>query len=540
MADQHLTFRIGSVFQGEGFKKAQKTIGDVNSGAARAAEAAEKLGGAMGGLDTSATKAFGALSSMLTSIMSLNAIAIVTQGGLIAINLVMEDMQKKAEAAAAAADELRKRVDAAFTAAVKDNAAGLNAEIKAIAGDFERITKQAVAFEAAMSGLKGSVATGGIINLEVEKINAMIDAQTDAQRQAIEAEYNLKIATEKAAASREQWSDKIAAADAAIVANTERAAILEKQLNAIAENRAKVEESMLAAKQSGSDKWRTLQDELNRLDERAAQLTSQLNDAKDSTLTLEAKRLQTIQDAENAEAQMTIAIRQAEMKQNDLGKAMAERAAAEVKAADAAEEAAEAAEQQKELAELRAEGAELQRAANKATADVAKAEREYQAALAAYNANFHQNALVEGMNFEDGLLRGGAPVWKAKGQVEQRMAVFDIEKAIKDGAILTVKQLRQVEKDAGKRAKERTKGVWEAMTQEKQKYEQLQEKSRKTWSKQDQEFAAAYEKLRDTAEAQKKDLEAKKQRLQEAKEREEKTQQSIISIAQKLDKLGLK
>ena len=545
MAEQHLKFQIGSAFNGEGFKQAREAVGNVNPGAARAAEAAEKLSSAMGGLDTSATKAFGALSSMLTSIMSLNVTAIVTQGALIAINFAMEAMQKEAKAAEEKANALRESVERAFDKAMKENVSELAAEIKTISGDFERVTKHAEAFTAALNGLKGSIATGGIINLEIEKINAMSAALSEEMKSSVEAEYNFKIATAKAAASREEWTGKIEAADAAVAANRERTAIAEKQLAAVQEARAEMEETLAAARQSRSEKAGALADRVAELTEQEAALTEKLNAARDAEHVALISREKTLQDAANAEAEHALALetlkaRELEQAEAAAAKAKATREAAEAEAARA-EILRREREEKEEEANLRKEAADIQRDLNKAAQDRVAAEKAYSAALAAYKANFTNNVLTEELGgFGNGLLKGGTIPVTIRNKIEGRVTAQGVEDALKNGVVNSVKELRELQNKLAGDARQETDRRWTTAQNERRTYERLRKQSEKARSEWGKKFMADYEKVQAAAEMQKKDLEEKEARLAEAKRREEKMRDDIEAIAKKLNDLGLK
>ena len=545
MAEQHLKFQIGSAFNGEGFKQAREAVGSVNTGAARAAEAAEKLGSAMGGLDTSATKAFGALSSMLTTIMSLNATAILTQGALIAINFAMEAMQKEAEAAAEKANALREAVDKAFARAMKQNAEDLSLEISAIAGDFERVTKHAEAFTAALNGLKGSVATGGIINLEIEKINAMSAALSEEMKSSVEAEYNFKIATAKAAASREEWAGKIEAADAAVAAGRERTAIAEKQLAAVQEARAEMEEALAVARQSRSEKAGALADRVAALTEQEAAFAEKLNAARDAEQVALVTREKTLQDAANAEALHALALetlkaRELEQAEASAAKAKATREAAEAEAARA-EILRREREEKEEEANIRKEAADIQRDLNKAAQDRVAAEKAYAAALAAYKANFANNVITEELGgFGNGLLKGGTIPVSVRNKIEGRITAQGVEDALKNGVVNSVKELRELQNKLAGDARAATDKRWTTAQNERLTYERLREQSEKARSEWGKKFMADYEKVQAAAEMQKKDLEQKEARLAEAKRREEQMQTDISKISKKLEYLGLK
>ena len=62
MANQGITFSIGSVFNGEGFNAARKSVGEMSKSVKQAASASQQLAGAVGGMNNAASKAAGAMS----------------------------------------------------------------------------------------------------------------------------------------------------------------------------------------------------------------------------------------------------------------------------------------------------------------------------------------------------------------------------------------------------------------------------------------------------------------------------------------------
>jgi phage host-nuclease inhibitor protein Gam len=128
----------------------------------------------------------------------------------------MKALNEKVEKVKKEYEELRKAEEKAFSDSFKTRVAGIQKEIGDLTGDFERLIKQTNDFTAALNGLRGAQNQGGILALEVEKMNALLAAHGEAERQAIEQTYALKIAMEKAAIAQEEGALKIEAANAAI------------------------------------------------------------------------------------------------------------------------------------------------------------------------------------------------------------------------------------------------------------------------------------------------------------------------------------
>lgn len=540
---QKISFEIGSTFSGEGFRQAQASVGNMNNNIKSAASTASQLSSAFGGLDASAVKSMRAITGMINSLVTLNATAIITQAAMIAISVYVEKCNKEMEALKERSEALKASVDKAFDRAVAGQIKNVHDEIKSISGEFDRITAQATAFAAALSGLKGSVATGGIINLEIEKVNEMLRAHSDAEKETIEATYNLKIATAKAAASREQWNDKIEAAHNAVVSNAERVANCDKEIAIIQQKRADLEEARLQLVGSNSDKAEKLAATIAQLAAEEEAIRTKQNDLRAKGNLLLVQEQKTMVDSENAEKEMALAITRATAKVTDVEHAAEKMAEKEAQAALAADKEAKAreerAEQMKLERDMQKEAAAAQKEVNEAAKEVADAERALATAIAQYEQDFANNKFAESI-FGDDRKKGLAVPVKIDGAIKAEVVSHDLEKAINDGLVRSVKDMDQFNRDRAKQIEKEERERWHQLKQEKQKYDRLMERNRKTWSRQDADFVKKFEKLRDTAEAHKKAIDDAKQRLQIAQQRERDNHQNLADIKKKLEDLGLK
>lgn len=545
MADNHLQFRIGSVFSGEGFKAARASVKDLNGGMNAAMGAAEKMSASLGGLDTSASKAMGALTGMLGSLLTLNATAIITQGAMMAITLYTTKLKEEAEELTKRSDALKASMAKTFSAALTKDVAATTQEVARISSEFERVTKQAAAFTAAVNGLKGSIATGGIVNLEIEKVNALLEAHSDAERQAIEATYSLKIAHEKAAATEEAWNAKIDAAHQAYVDNETRVAKIDEQLSVIAAKRNELE-SMITATRGEfgevSKQGLEMQKKVNELNVKEAELRQAQNDALDRQKILAIDEEKVRQDALNAMGQATAAVKQAELADQKLTEAKSEREYKEREARDAAElkAAADRADKERaeELAAVRQEAADIQKEVNAGAADLKSAQAAYAEALRKYEANFAENKMWEAFHGAEVKPLQGLNL--GAGGLDATMVENAVKNAIANGEVRTVADLNKFQRMAQREARNKITQARSQFGREKQRYEALQERNRKTWSKQDADFVAKFEKLKEAAEAQKKDLDDKKARLAAAQKRDEDNHKNLEKIAKQMEALGLK
>lgn len=532
---QKINFEIGSTFSGEGFKAAQATVKGVTSDIRSGVAAASQLSSAFDGLDASTAKSMRAMTSLMQSLVTLNATAILTQAAMLAISAYVNKCNEEMERLQERSEALRASVDRAFSKAVAGQIAEVNAEIKAIAGDFDRVTRQATEFAAAMGALKGSVATGGIVNLEIEKLNALMAAHSKAEEDVIAATYDLKIATAKAAAAREQANGKVEAAHAALVANEEKIALCDKELAVVTEKIAHLREARSQFESSSNAQAQKLDAAIAQLVAKEEAIREQQATLMGQTNTLRVKEQTAIVEAETAEKQMALTVAKAQIKVIDVEHASDQLAEKEAKLALETEKKAAA---MKEEEEVRKEAAEAQKAVNDAAKDVAAAERAYAQALAEYEKNFADNKFSEDIFGQD--KKGLAVPVKISGTVKAEVVSHDLEKAINDGLVRSVKDMDRFNRDRAKQIDKEEREKWNQLKREKQKYDQLMERSRKTWSQQDKDFVKKFEKLRDTAVAHKKAIEDAKKELEEAKKREKDNHDNLRDIKKKMEKLGLK
>lgn len=542
MAEERLKFTIGSAFSGEGFKAAQQSVQSMNGSIKKGAATAAQMSAALGGLDASASKAMGAMTGMIGALVSMNATVIITQAAMLALNAYISKMNEEMEELTKRTEKLKAATDKAFSAALTESVANTRKEVASISSDFERITKQANAFTAALEGLRGSVATGGIVNLEVEKVNALLEAHSEAERQTIEATYNLKIAHEKAIAVEQAWSEKVEAANQAVIDSKNRVASIDEQLAKLGEDRRALEETMLAAKASGEEKWRDIQAQVNKLKDEEAALEQKRLDTMAETDVLEVKAQQAKQDAVNAEQQATVAVKNAELAEQKLTEAKHNREVSEQAAKEAADLDKAAADRDRaareEEARVREEAKTIQQEVNDGAKDLKDAQREYAEALRKYEANFADNKMWE--SFFGALVKPLQSLNLGGGGLDQAMTEQAIKNAIANGDVRTVKDLDRFARDAQRAARNQISQSRTQIGREKQRYERLMDQNRKTWSKADADFVQKFEKLKAAAEAQKKDLDEKKARLEAAKKRDEDNHKNLEEIAKRMKELGLK
>lgn len=534
----NITFRIGSVFEGEGFKKARQEVANVNSEVKKGMSAASQMAGSFAGMDASASKAMQALTGLVGAIATFNVTAIVSQVTMMAINAYFAEMKEKAESAMKAANELKASMEKAFSSALTERMSSVNKETKKLSDDFNRITKEANDFAAALEGVRSSQASGGVLSLQVEKLNALMAAHSDAERATIEASYNLKIAIERSANVEAEWQQKIEAANQARVDNNNLIANVDKQLAIVSEERRSLEETMLAAKASGDGHWIEIQKQVNALKEKEEALEQQKISAEEQNQILDLRLQKVKQDAENAQTQATIEIRNAELAEVKLTEAKHNRQVKEEAAADAAylDEQAKVLDAQ----EVKT-AAEIQADANKAARELAAAERDYAKKLAEYNAGDIIRDMAQGLVGKGGL-GGGKNLFPVDVQKSVQTAVADqrVDDAIRNGAVNTVKDADRLQRQAMREARDMISKNQGQQLREAQRYKRLQEMNPKALASSDKAFMAKYEKIQQAAEKRKQDLEKAKKAVEDSEKKVEENNKTLKSIDKKLDKLGLK
>lgn len=543
-AVQNIMLKIGSAFDGEGFKRAQRGVGELNNGIRGAMGVVGGFSAVLGGIDTSAAKAIGAVSGMIGTLVSLNAAAILSQGIMLAFTAKINKCTKEIEELQKKSADLKASVDAAFNKTLSASVSDVHDEMKSIVGDFDRITAQANAFTAALNGLNASAATGGIIDLEIEKVNAVMEAETEQQRKLVAAEYDLEIATRKAADSRQAWEGKIAAADKAIEDNGKRVALYDEQRAALSAKIAELEEDRIGFLEVDKTKAKAIADEIAKLKAEEAQLAADQNVLREKAKALEVTAQTVRQDAVNADKQMTLATMNATAKINDL-KAAAEAAAKAEKEAAAKqaeenrikEEKAAAAKEEKDALQ---QGKDAQSKANDAARQLADAEQAYADAIAAYMADFAGNQIRDSI-FGANTMKGGmsAPMAIGKGIVDGVVAHEKAER-LKNGGFGSVRQMNEFDRDRSKQLAQDARRENFQLMKEKQQYDKLVNTPAKLRSDADKKFMRDFEALQDAQNKKRQDIIDKEKALQDAQEADRKAREDLHAIRQKLDKLGLK
>ena len=541
MAEHNLTFRIGSTFSGEGFKKAQQAVASVNGEIKRGTGAMNGMSRIFGELDMSASKTLLAVGGLAQAVASFNVVAIALQVGqklvLETVDKYFEQMKSKADRALESANALKASMEAAFSATLSKQIGDFSATFGGIVKQFDETTRAANAMTAAINGLASANAKGGIASLQIEKINALLEAYSDEERALIEQTYNLKIATQQAADVEYENTQKINAAHQAVVDSNERINAIENQLAATQEERARLEDVAFTAKMSNDEHYLKIQEQVDKLKADETKLLEQ-RIAEEKNGQLLAVKEQTVrQEAANAQAAATLQVKQAELagkKLEEAEKKSAEEFDAFLRAQvkkleDATDHSADSLE---EYAQALDEQTELEKKAKTAASDLAAAQREYAGALKAYNSHINQNLFNE-----TGRLGDAA---NAKARQDAAAAVA-VEQGLADGTIRNSWQQHQAEMAAARAQRDYESSPEAAqIKRDAQRYDRLKEKNEKTLSPADKKFLEDEEKRRNARDAERNKLNEAQRKKEEAEKADEQAKKDIAAIRKKLEQLGLK
>ena len=100
MAEQKLTFSIGAVFNGKGFDAAKKSVGEMSKSVKQAASASQQLAGAVSGMNTSASKAAGAMAGLFSVLASGSITTMAVAAAVMLLNKKMGELQEAQQEAA--------------------------------------------------------------------------------------------------------------------------------------------------------------------------------------------------------------------------------------------------------------------------------------------------------------------------------------------------------------------------------------------------------------------------------------------------------
>lgn len=530
MADNSIMFKIGSVFQGEGFKKAQQAVGSMNGKVKQATGTAGQLAHALGGLDSSASKAVGAVSGLVQSFLTMGVAGAAIQGVMLGVNFLISKMNEENKKTKESIDKVTKVLDDMGKQSPK-YLEELNDELKSIEGNFDAITAKANAFGAALEGVRAANANGGLVDLEIEKLNAILGAHSEAEVKTIETTYALKAAIEKSANIEAEWSVKRANAAEAVEEAESKIANIDEQLAAVEAKRATAEEKMQRYREQGDQRWVEVQKELVGIIKKSGELERKRITAEMDLETAKKLEEKTAIEAANASKSAKTAILQAEIAEKNLAEANAKRKREEEAAAEAAREKAradrDAAQLQHEREVAMKEAKTIQERVNESSKNLAKAQDELWKAIDEYKKNWADNKLYEAAS--QGVIGLGDRPGLAKTMSEEA-----INKAINDGKIRTVRELDRFTRETERANRDRISEEVGQLNRERQRFERLTNPDgtrRKGLSKADQKFLDDYETIQERARRDAEKIKQKEADVVAAQEASRQASQDLKTLA---------
>lgn len=272
MADNNITFKIGSKFSGEGFKQAQKAIEDNRKEIASSVRGLGELTSVLGNVSPHAATAVSAVKKFSSAFVAGGIVGGTIQLALTGISFAVE---KTADCFKEAAEATRR-----YAEILKNNLLG---SIESSASGFKRLQdemsksgSQARDLLAVLNGEVAHNAANKIYQIHVETINKITDNMTETEKAVILAEESRKVAIIKATAAEEQAANAIDAANTQLNASmkvkeaaSERAAAADKALADLTEQcgeyvskRRQVENYLATQEQRFADGQIGLQDVL--------------------------------------------------------------------------------------------------------------------------------------------------------------------------------------------------------------------------------------------------------------------------------------
>ena len=172
MANQGITFSIGSVFNGEGFNAARKSVGEMSKSVKQAASASQQLAGAVGGMNNAASKAAGAMSGLFSVLASGSITTMAVAAALMVLNKKMGELQKAQQEAAeasaalqAALEKLKAAKERAFDEQLNDKVASMKSHVQELADEFARVAKNAEEMRQAVAKTQNAKDRGAILSM---------------------------------------------------------------------------------------------------------------------------------------------------------------------------------------------------------------------------------------------------------------------------------------------------------------------------------------------------------------------------------------
>lgn len=537
MAEQGIVFRIGSKFSGEGFRKAQQQTLALNRTVKSSVGQMGALASAFGGLDQSCAQSMGAIADMMGNLVTLNLTGIAAQGVMFALSKYIDDLNRRLEEAKSRTEALKAATSAAFSNELSRQFSDAASEASNLVSEFDRITKSANSFNAAISGIKSAEGQGSILDLQMRKLQATVDAAAWGGEKTVAAEYDLAIAKEKARQLQERANDSLEKAEKDRSDSAARLSELEKARDSLIEKRCELEGSLAVAE---GDERTKINATLKRLQAEEEKYTAQIKSALDAEAELEAKVEKAKVERVNAEKQGALDVKTADARLAELKR----------QEADAQKKRLEEAEKANEV-ELERQLSDATKGLTDSRNEVKEAEAAYRTALDEYRKNLHKNVANDEANAasaNDIRTSGGGSLpsgwaYGHQSQASQRRAAdMAVAKGLEDGSIRNSRQYADAQKAAARAQRD-----WESSREALQErrdardLERLEKMSDKRLSPSDRKRRDALRETKNAKDRAGKELADAEKRKNDAAEAEEQAQKDIGEIKSILkEKLGLK
>ena len=355
MAEQKLTFTIGSTFSGKGFVAANKEIEN-------AAKEGKKLSNALGGIINEAKeldgvwgKLAGGAASVIDGFSQLGILGGIMAGVKYGIDQaydawknfydgMVKDSEKALEiqrkALQKAVDEQNRGVTTLINNTKKSGADAVK--------QFDEVANAALRVSQLVAQTDIAHGQYSIAKIQVEKLNAIINEESNAGKAVIGARYDLTIATMKAKEAEETAAtntklaqEKLDKARERVEKAQNQVALAEEAYKAAKDIRARQENITQAeAKQSAENLKRT-ENDLADAKREAVKSAQGVTEAEEQLKTAQWNQARVYQDGQKDVLQATLALQTVNKAEEEAAKAREKEAKAAEDAAKATREAAE-------------------------------------------------------------------------------------------------------------------------------------------------------------------------------------------------------
>lgn len=213
MADNHIQFRIGSTFEGEGFKKAQAALAENRKEIASSVRGLGELTNALGGISPATETAVSSVRSLGAAFLSGGivggTIQLAIQGISFAVEKGVELFKSFEERTRRLAETMRDD----FLAAIGSS----EARFKSLSAEMAKANQQARDLAAVLNGQVAQDVQMKVYQLHMDKLQAVTDNMTEGGKAVVEAQFAMREATLKAQAAVETSYNNLELANAEVV-----------------------------------------------------------------------------------------------------------------------------------------------------------------------------------------------------------------------------------------------------------------------------------------------------------------------------------